>query len=110
MVKITISNLNNLTLQSNDNPKTVLSILQENYIDWMHACGAKGRCTTCKMIIEEGGGNLSGPSESEIKYFNAGRINLESERLSCQCTIKQGSEIKIAVPEDCKLPHIEYSK
>mgnify|MGYP006157093297 CR=1 FL=1 len=29
----------------------VLAALQEAGIDWMHACGGKGRCTTCKVVI-----------------------------------------------------------
>lgn len=108
MVKITISNLNNLTLQSNDNTKTVLSILQENYVDWMHACGGKGRCTTCKMKVIEEQENLSSPSEAEHKFAAVGRLDLERERLTCQTKILKDA-IVVEVPEEGKLPHVKYS-
>lgn len=108
MVKITISNLNNLTLEHNDNTKSVLSILQENHTDWMHACGAKGRCTTCKMTVLKGMENLSSISEAEQKFSNLNRLDLNNERLTCQSRIEKGS-VEIKVPEESKLPHIVYS-
>lgn len=108
MLKITISNLNNLTLECNDNTKTVLSIIQENYIDWMHACGGKGRCTTCKMRLLEGHANLTEPTDSEKKFSALNRLDLERDRLTCQTRILEGSII-IEVPEETKLPHMNYS-
>ena len=108
MVKITISNLNNLTLEHNDNTKSVLSILQENHTDWMHACGAKGRCTTCKMIVLEGMENLSSTSDAERKFSSLHRIDLRTERLTCQSRIENGAVV-IKVPDESKLPHIVYS-
>lgn len=108
MGKITISNLENLTLESNDSERSVLSVLQENYIDWMHACGAKGRCTTCKMIVTEGLNNLSAPNDAEIRFENMGKIKLEKERLSCQAKLI-GDSVIIKVPDTSKLPHMKYS-
>lgn len=109
MVKITISNLNNLTLQSNENTKTVLSLLQENYIDWMHACGGKGRCTTCKIKVEEGLDNFNEPTDPEKKYEIQNKLDLKTERLSCQAVLEKG-EVTVSAPEEYKLPHITYSK
>ncbi|MEQ8924170.1 MAG: 2Fe-2S iron-sulfur cluster-binding protein [Fulvivirga sp.] len=108
MVKITISNLNNLTIQSNDNTKPVLSILQDNFIDWMYACGGKGRCTTCKFKVLSGGENLSPITDSEQKFADMNRLNLQSERLCCQVKLEK-NEVKIEVPEESKLPHLDYT-
>jgi ferredoxin, 2Fe-2S len=107
MAKIKISNLSDLTIQNNDNTKTVLTILQENYIDWMHACGAKGRCTTCKFIIKAGMEHLSDQTEAEINYANQNRL-APNERLACQVTVTKG-DIEIEIPNSSKLPHIDYS-
>ncbi|MEQ8477380.1 2Fe-2S iron-sulfur cluster-binding protein [Fulvivirga sp.] len=107
MVHIKIANLNDLTIQNNDNSKTLLTILQENYIDWMHACGAKGRCTTCKCIVKSGIEHFGGLTQPEINFKNMGRLN-DNERLTCQTRIVKG-EVEIEVPESSKLPHMDYS-
>jgi 2Fe-2S ferredoxin len=107
MIKITVSNLNKRSVQNNDNTKTEFTILQENYVDWMHACGAKGKCTTCKFVIKENSGVLSEKTEAEIKYEKLGRLN-QNERLACQVQLLEGA-IEIEVPNSSKLPHMEYS-
>lgn len=106
MSKIVITNLNNQQLLSNNNSRTVLDIIHDNYIDWMHSCGKKGRCTTCKMLVVEGMENISALSKFEKKY-TANRQLSEGERLACQCTIH--GDIAIKIPEECKMPHVNYS-
>lgn len=107
-MKITIKNLNNLTVLTNDNDKTVLSVLQENYIDWMHACGGKGRCTTCKMKVLSGMKNLSEATEGENRFARMKKLNLGKERLACQVKLL-GNEVEVTVPEESKLPHLKYT-
>lgn len=106
MGKIVIKNIQHTPLENNENEKSVLALIQANYIDWMHACGAKGRCTTCKMIIVSGLENLSGHSEFEKKVAKQGKLK-ENERLACQCKLEQ-NDLVIAVPEENKLPHMNY--
>jgi len=106
MPEITVSNLSQKTIKSNDNDKVVLKILHENFIDWMHACGGKGRCTTCKMIVEQGKRNITADSDFERKVRKLGALK-ENERLACQCKIN--GDIVIKVPEKNKLPHLTYS-
>ena len=106
MPKITISNLNHKQVVSHNNSKTVLNIMHENFIDWMHACGGKGRCTTCKMKILDGHDQLSALTDFEQKMRQASRLNTD-ERLACQCTIR--GDVTVEVPEACKLPHVKYS-
>ncbi len=107
MIKIKIANLDNLVIKNNDNTKTVLKILQENYIDWMHACGAKGRCTTCSFTLLKGNQNVSELSGAELKYREMGKLD-ENSRLACQTMVIK-EEIEIEVPQAYKLPHIQYS-
>lgn len=108
-MKLIISNLNNLTLQSNDNQKTLLSIAQENYVDWMYACGGKGRCTTCKVIVKDGKENLSEVTEAEHRFINMSRLDANHERLACQACLMQG-DIVVQIPDENKLPHLDYSE
>ena len=85
--------------------QTVLSSIQENAIDWMHACGAKGRCTTCSMVVINGYENLSPQTKNERFYIDRAMIE-PNVRLACQCTLL--GDITISVPESGRLPHMKY--
>jgi ferredoxin, 2Fe-2S len=106
MVKITIENLAQKVLSVSDPTKSVLHVVQSNFVDWMHACGGKGRCTTCKMIVVVGGDHLSPPTKAELDYRKLGQL-ANTERLACQ-TRALGPCV-IRVPEECKLPQVDYS-
>ena len=106
MAVIVIKNLNEKTLQVHDFSKTLLWHIQENGLDWMFACGGKGRCTTCKAIIVEGKQNLEPKTRAELQYENQGLL-LENERLACQ--VRMTGDVALSVPEENKLPHLKYS-
>jgi 2Fe-2S ferredoxin len=106
MVKIIIENLGQKELSLAELNKTALYQLHTNYIDWMHSCGGKGRCTTCKMIVLKGMEHLSGQTHAEKKYELEGLLN-ENERLACQ--VRVNGDITIRVPDESKLPHVKYS-
>ncbi|GAB3304815.1 2Fe-2S iron-sulfur cluster-binding protein [Hymenobacter humi] len=86
---------------------TLLAALQAAGHDWMHACGAKGRCTTCRLQVRAGMENLSLPTDAELRYRAAGRL-LANERLTCQARLPAG-EVTARVPDATKLPHVQYS-
>ena len=106
MVKIVIENLGQKEVVINDINKSVLQHLHGHFIDWMHACGGKGRCTTCKMKVIQGGEQLSPVTPAEKKYALEGLL-LNDERLACQVRLK--GTLVIRVPEDSKLPHVNYT-
>jgi 2Fe-2S ferredoxin len=106
MPEIEISNLFNRKINTNSKEKRALEVIHENFIDWMHACGKKGRCTTCKMIVEEGMENLGKLTSAEGKFRGQKRL-AENERLSCQAVVL--GDIKIKVAEMNKFPHMDYS-
>jgi ferredoxin, 2Fe-2S len=107
MPQIVIKNLGNKILKTDNFKKSLLNIIHENYIDWMHACGAKGRCTTCKAKVLSGIEHLSALTGFEIKLKNINRLK-DDERLACQCYLT--GDIIICVPEENKLPHVKYSE
>ncbi|MCA0869377.1 adenylate/guanylate cyclase domain-containing protein [Seohaeicola saemankumensis] len=46
-------------------------------------CGGRGRCTTCRVVVEEGGDLLHPPSEGELRSLRA--VNAPpNTRLACQ--------------------------
>jgi 2Fe-2S ferredoxin len=106
MPQIVIQNMGKKVLDVQDLTKTVLQHVQQQGIDWMQACGGKGRCTTCMFTIISGAEQLNPKTTAEIKYENLGAL-LRNERLACQALIT--GDITIAVPEVCQLPHIQYT-
>ncbi|WP_026953003.1 2Fe-2S iron-sulfur cluster-binding protein [Algoriphagus mannitolivorans] len=108
MPRIIIQNLGNFSIDSADTDRKVIELIHENGIDWMHACGKKGRCTTCKMILVRNSAKLSEMTEREHFYRNQGRLG-ERERLTCQTRILEG-EIVIRVAEINKFPHLHYTE
>ena len=74
--------------------KTLLSSLLENDILIPCACGGKGTCGTCKVTVDEGGGDIL-PTELSLVTR---RERLDGVRLSCQLKVKQ--DLKIRIPEE----------
>jgi len=85
---------------------TLLAALQAAGHDWMHACGAKGRCTTCRVQVCTGSEQLSPLTAAELRYRAAGRLLL-TERLTCQAQLPSGDVVG-RVPEATQLPHVRY--
>lgn len=106
MVKIVIENLGQKVVEVSEPGLPALRQFQANRIDWMHACGAKGRCTTCRMKILQGLDALGPLTPAEQKYRRSGLL-LEDERLACQAIVT--GNLRVRVPDDTKLPHVSYS-
>jgi ferredoxin, 2Fe-2S len=106
MPKLTVQNLAQPEVKIAPG-QTLLKALQAQGHDWMHACGGKGRCTTCRIIVQQGLEHFSPLTDAEIRYRTRGRLK-DNERLTCQCTLISGDAIG-KVPEQTKLPHINYS-
>jgi 2Fe-2S ferredoxin len=69
--------------------QTLLAAVQAVGSGWMYACGGKGRCATCRLVVVQGQQNLGLLNGPEHKFRKAGRLK-ENERLTCQCTLKAG--------------------
>ena len=108
MSRIVIQNLFNRTIYSEVDDRKVIDLIHENGIDWMHACGKKGRCTTCKIILIQGEENLSEMTDRELDFAAQGRLQAE-ERLACQAILHSG-DIRVKVANINKFPHIQYSE
>jgi 2Fe-2S ferredoxin len=108
MPRIVIQNLGNLTIDTEQVDRKVIEIIHENGTDWMHACGKKGRCTTCKMIVVAGMEHLSQETAPELSYRSQNRLK-SNERLACQAQLVHG-ELLIRVAEINKFPHLAYTK
>lgn len=108
MPRIVIENLFNRSINSEASNRKVIELIHENGIDWMHACGKKGRCTSCKIIVRSGMENLSELNDRELFFRKQNRLHL-NERLSCQAVLQKG-EICVRVADSNKFPHLDYSE
>lgn len=104
MPEITIANLQSKTIHSEKKSERLLDVLLRG-TDWMHACGGKGRCTTCKAKILTGLNNLPPRNLNEDRFFKLNKLQ-NDERLVCQVFVE--SDLKIEVPKDTQLPHLKY--
>jgi ferredoxin, 2Fe-2S len=106
MVEIVIENLNGKRIFGASTTRPLLYHAQQNYIDWMHSCGGKGRCTTCKVIIVSGSENLAPLTVAEETYKANGALGI-NERLACQVVVT--GQVTVRIPDEGKLPHMHYS-
>ena len=106
MPRILIENLFKTVIYVTDESKTLLRHLHDQGIDWMHACGGKGRCTTCKAIVKEGNEHVAPLTQAELKYLRDGALG-SGERLACQARIV--GDVTIIAPPEYHLPHLRYS-
>ena len=106
MALLTILNLPGALLIEVSTVQTLLAALQGAGFDWLHACGAKGRCTTCRMQVTDGMEYLTSLTAAELRYRAASRLR-DDERLTCQARLPAG-QVRGRVPEATQLPHVRY--
>jgi len=90
-ITLTINNEKTYTVEGGNN---LLSTLRSENIFIPSACGGKGSCGYCKVIITEGGGPILA---TEMPLLTKDEIK-QNTRLACQCKVKQN--IKIEIPEE----------
>ena len=78
MPRIIIDNLASKAIESEDKSKKLLQVLLE-HIDWMHTCGGKGRCTTCKVVVKEGLQHFDSISHAEQKFIDLNKLQLNEQ-------------------------------
>jgi Na+-transporting NADH:ubiquinone oxidoreductase subunit F len=71
---------------------TLLETLAESKIFFPSACGGKGACGVCEVIVKEGGGDLL---PTETGYISRGEAK-RGCRLACQVKVKHDMKIEIA--------------
>ncbi len=106
MPTLNVQNLPGATSLEVSAGATLLTTLQAHGHDWMHACGAKGRCTTCRIEVVSGLEHLTPPTDAELRYRLAGRLQ-PHERLTCQARLPAG-DVTGRAPRATQLPHVKY--
>lgn len=76
----------------------LLSILLDNQVKVLKACGGQGRCATCHIFVKKGMDCLSAPTEQELMTLSLMRIDRPDARLACQCTVED-SGLSLEMPK-----------
>jgi ferredoxin, 2Fe-2S len=85
--------------QHDGQPGSVLDVLLGHGVHLEHACGGNCACTTCHVIVRQGLGQLSEPSEQEEDLLDRAPGLTPTSRLGCQAVIEDPSvEIVVLVP------------
>lgn len=63
--------------------QTVLETSQSGGLAHIALCGGRGRCTTCRVLVSDGGDNLPAPTASELRSLAAVSA-AAGTRLACQ--------------------------
>src|SRR5687768_16341913 len=72
------------------NGESILDASLKAGIPHFHACGGKGKCSTCRILILEGAENLA--PVNKIESFLRSRIPFpEKVRLACQTMVEKGA-------------------
>jgi Na+-transporting NADH:ubiquinone oxidoreductase subunit F len=71
---------------------TLLGVLAENKIFIPSACGGKGACGVCEVVVKEGGGELL---PTETGFISPGEAK-RGCRLACQVKVKGDMKIEVA--------------
>lgn len=108
MSQLILENWFGKTLELKPRAETLLDAIHRERLDWMHLCGKKGRCITCRIRILEGMEHLSALSKAEERYRNLNTLAAD-ERLTCQTTcLSSEATVVGCTPKATQLPHIEY--
>lgn len=96
MKQIKLQPLNQEVEVSTDS--TLLSVLLEQEMNVLQACGGQGRCATCHIYVQSGKEALSPKSEQEILTLSFITTSKENSRLACQARVLQDGLV-IEVPQ-----------
>jgi ferredoxin, 2Fe-2S len=85
-----------LPYQEHGKPLSLLDIALNFGIDLEHACGGNCACTTCHVVVKQGGDNLSPIEDDEADRLDmAADLTLHS-RLGCQAVVT--GDVVVEIP------------
>ncbi len=96
MKQIKLQPLNQEVEVSTDS--TLLSVLLEQEMNVLQACGGQGRCATCHIYVQSGQEALSPKGEQEILTLSFITTSKANSRLACQARVLQDGVV-IEVPQ-----------
>ena len=78
-------------------PGSLLDIALRHGVHIEHACGGVAVCGTCHVLVTEGLGNLSPPSDEELDLLDAVPGAKLNSRLACQAVV--AGDVTVTAPQ-----------
>jgi ferredoxin, 2Fe-2S len=79
-------------------PGSLLDIALAHKVPMGHNCGGSCACTTCHVVVKEGGGNLSEMEADEEDRLDMAEGLTLSSRLGCQAVVK--GDVVVSVQDE----------
>ena len=79
-------------------PESLLDVCLNFGIQLEHACGGNCACTTCHVIVKQGGEKLSDAEENELDLLDKAPGLTATSRLGCQAVIDQDDDVTVLIP------------
>jgi 2Fe-2S ferredoxin len=80
-------------------PGSLLRIAAAHGIEIDHACGGVCACSTCHVIVREGGESIPPPEEDEEDQLDNARGLALNSRLACQAVPDGSRDLVVEVPQ-----------
>ena len=77
---------------------SILEAALENGIELMHNCGGVCACTTCHVVVRDGGENLSEMELAEDDRLSMADGLTMHSRLGCQAVVEDG-DVTVEIPQ-----------
>jgi adenylate cyclase len=98
--------------------QTILEASLEAGVPHFHACGGKGKCSTCRILVREGGENLSAFTQKEVDIHKhipfppnvrlACQTYVRGENVQVHRMIRDETDIQFYIKEDTAID-LEYT-
>ena len=79
-------------------PGSILDICMGNGIELDHACGGVCACSTCHVIVKEGGDSCNESTDDEDDQLEEAYGVTIKSRLGCQCVPNGEKDVVIEIP------------
>ena len=79
-------------------PGSILDIALANGVDLEHVCGGNIACSTCHVVVLQGGETCSEITSDETDQLDNASDRTVQSRLSCQCVPSGEKDIVVRIP------------
>lgn len=84
---------------------SILEVALESDIDLHYACGMACSCSSCHIIVQQGGAFLEKAGEREQQFLERAYAPTPASRLGCQSILLDsgGGYLEVLIPDQSKL-------
>lgn len=79
-------------------PGSILDICMAHGIELDHACGGVCACSTCHVVVKEGGDTCNSATEDEDDQLEEAYGLTSKSRLGCQCVPNGTKDVTVEIP------------